>query len=572
MKKSILVLFGVLWLSIGSAQQVVETKVKTTINELTVFLTGGEVTRSALLKLKKGRNKIIFTGISTVIDQKSIQFSANKTHNLVSVSTEMDYISSVRSNPRLKKIKDSLEIIHDKQSDLRNEKSAYESEKQLLETNKSIKGTQQNLSVEELRSMAEYYRTRMMVLNKTISSYDKKINVLNSKVYLYSQQLLELNYKESSHSNQIIVIVDVDEAKELKIELKYIVSNCGWQANYDLSATNIDSKISLKYKAKVYNNTGNDWENVKLTLSTSNPNLSASAPTLTPWYLNSRSVVSDDYKNEGYIVPQKQEYQKYYQNVGVPQQNQQIDGLSLGGAAQWNTVNTGNIQNNPQRAAVQITTIEVPQLATDFPINKSYSIPSDSKPYLVEISEHQLNATFSHKAVPKLDKDAFLLANIVGWEKLNLISGPTNVYYANSYVGQSYINTRNVEDTLRLSFGRDKKVLITRKLLEEFSDKKVIGGNKKDTYTFEITVKNNQSIPLKMRLYDQIPVSQQSEITVTVNEISDANYNEENGILDWNVSLAPGDAKKYKISFTLKYPKNKKIQVKQFRTISCPKF
>ena len=483
----------------------------------------------------------------------------------------MDYISFVESNPRIKKIKDSLEIIYDTQSDLRNEKAAYQSEKQLLETNKSIKGTQQNLSVEELRNMAVYYRTRMMEINKTVSAYDKKINTLNSKVYLYNQQLLELNYKESSHSNQIIVTIDADEAKELKTELKYVVSNCGWQANYDLSATDINSEIKLKYKAKVYNNTGNDWKNVKLTLSTSNPNLSASAPNLKPWYLNNASVVTDDYK-KGYIVPKKQDYQKYYQNASVPQQNQQMDGLSLGGSAQWNTVSNGNIQNNPQHTAVQITTIEVPQLATEFPIEKKYAIPSDSKPYLVEISEHQLNATFSHKAVPKLDKDAFLLANIVGWEKLNLISGPTNVYYANTYVGQSYINTRNVEDTLRLSFGRDKKVLITRKLLEEFSNKKVIGGNKKDTYTFEITVKNNQNIPLKMKLYDQIPVSQQSEITVTVNEITDAIYNEENGILNWNVNLNSGGSKKYKVSFTIKYPKNKSIKVKKYRTVAVPKF
>jgi uncharacterized protein (TIGR02231 family) len=155
---------------------------------------------------------------------------------------------------------------------------------------------------------------------------------------------------------------------------------------------------------------------------------------------------------------------------------------------------------------------------------------------------------------------------------LNLISGPTNVYYADTYVGQSYINTKNVADTLRLSFGRDNKVLITRKMLEEFSDKKVIGGNKKDTYTYEITVKNNQNIALTMKLFDQVPVSQESDISVMVNEISDADYNEENGIIFWNVKLNPGEIVKYNISFTLKYPKNKHVQVYKYRTISCPSF
>ena len=553
------------------AQEINELKVKTSIKELTVFLTGGEVSRVANVKLKKGRNKIIFTGISAVIDQKSIQVSANRSYNLVSVSTEMDFISVTNSNSKIQTIKDSLEIITDIQSDLMNEKSAYLAEKRLIEKNNLIKGTQQNLSVDELKAMATYYRTRIMELSKIITGYNKKINKYNSKVYLYTLQLNELNYTENARSNQVVVIVDSDNAQDLNLELKYIVSNCGWQANYDLSATDIDGKINIKYKAKVYNNTGNDWNDIKLVLSTSNPNISASAPELSPWYLNGNSIVSDDSKKRGYIVPQKQAYKKYYQNASAPQQNQQLDGVSLNGNLGWNS--QGNIQNNSNgKKAVQITTIEVPQLSSEFEIAKKYSIPSDSKPYLVEISKHELDATFSHKSVPKMDKDAFLLANTVGWEKLNLISGPTNVYYDNTYVGQSYINTRNVEDTLRLSFGRDKKVSITRKKLEEFSDKKVIGSNKKDTYTFEISVKNNQNIPLTMSLYDQIPVSQQSDITVSVEEFSNAQYNESNGILKWNVSLKPGEVAKYKVSFTIKYPKNKTVKVQKYRTISCPSF
>jgi uncharacterized protein (TIGR02231 family) len=562
---SVCLLFG----STLMAQEINELKVKTTIKQLTVFLTGGEVTRVSSVKLKKGRNKLIYTGISAVIDQKSIQVSADKAYNLVSVSTEMDFISVVNSNSKIQTINDSLEIITDIQLDLTNEKSAYLAEKRLIEKNNLIKGTQQNLSVDELKAMATYYRTRIMALNKIISVYDKKINKNNSKIYAYTQQLNELNYIENARSNQVIVIVDSDNAQDLNIELKYIVSNCGWQANYDLSATDIDGKINIKYKAKVYNNTGNDWDNIKLVLSTSNPNISASAPELSPWYLNGNSILSDDSRGAGYIVPQKQGYKKYYQNASAPQQNQQLDGISLNGKKDWNN---NNLSNSNRKNGVQITTIEVPQLSSEFEIEKKYSIPSDSKPYLVEISTHELDATFSHKSVPKMDKDAFLLANIVGWEKLNLISGPTNVYYDNTYVGQSYINTRNVEDTLRLSFGRDKKVSITRKKLEEFSDKKVIGSNKKDTYTFEISVKNNQNIPLTMSLYDQIPVSQQSDITVSVEEISDAEYNEINGVLKWNVSLNPGESVKYKISFTLKYPKGKTVKVQKYRTISCPSF
>jgi uncharacterized protein (TIGR02231 family) len=230
----------------------------------------------------------------------------------------------------------------------------------------------------------------------------------------------------------------------------------------------------------------------------------------------------------------------------------------------------GNGNTNPSN--VSFKSIEVSQLSTEFNIKKKYTIPSDSKPYLVEITNHNLNSTFSHKAVPKLDKDAFLLSNIVGWEKLDLVPGPTNVYFADTYVGQSYINTANVEDTLRLSFGRDKKIGVQRKLLEEFSDKKVVGGNRKDSYTYEITIKNNRNIEVNMDLFDQIPISQDSDISVSIEETSEADYNETTGRLRWKVKIKPGETKKYRIGFTIKYPKSKKIKVKKYRTVYSPSF
>ena len=251
--------------------------------------------------------------------------------------------------------------------------------------------------------------------------------------------------------------------------------------------------------------------------------------------------------------------------------NQNLDGLLLN---QNNELAFGNngLANPSGEQPVSFTTIEVSQLTTEFQIDRNYTIPSDSKPYLVEITEHNLNSTFSHKAVPKLDRDAFLLSNIVGWEKLDLVPGPTNVYFSDTYVGQSYINTAHVEDTLRLSFGRDKKIAIERKLLEEFSDKKVVGSNRKDSYTYEITVKNNRSIAVRIDLFDQAPISQDSDISVSVDETSMAEYNALTGLLKWKVSLDPGESKKFRIAFTIKYPKDKKITVKKYRTISAPSF
>lgn len=565
MIKSILLIFVCLSCYSLFANDLNEVKITTKINNLTLFLTGAEANRNATVNLKKGRNKLIYTGISAVIDQKSIQFNASQPYELVSVSSEMDYFAPLKQNIKITELKDSLILLEAKIKTLKDEKNAYASEKQLLEYNKSIKGEQTNLSVEELQKMANFYRARMMEINKKTTFYTDEISKINTLIPNYKYQIQELNNQSSAHSNQIIVIVDVVAAISLVTNLKYIVSNCGWQANYDLLATELTNKITLKYKAKVYNNTGNNWEDVKITLSSANPNKTASAPELKTWVIsNSNSFKRGKKSKSTYLVPQNRDYKQLYGNSRAPQMNQQLGTLDL--------KNSNFKLNQKTQNKVNFQTIQVPQISAEFNIEKKYSIPSDSKPYLVEIVKHELTASFSHRAVPKLDKDAFLLASIVGWEKLNLIPGPANVYFSNTYVGQSYLETQSVEDTLNLSFGRDNKILVERKNSEEMSERTILGNNKKDTYTYEITLKNNQSVTSMINLYDQIPISQNSDITVSVNETSGATYNETTGELKWNINLQPNEIKKVKLSFTIKYPKDRQIVVQKFRTIACPSF
>lgn len=549
------------------SQKITDHSINSSIKNVTLFLTGGEVHRTATVDLVPGRNKLVFNKISTVADDKSVQFNSSTPVNLVSVSSEIDYLNMSEQNPRIKAMNDSISSLNQKVVELQNQRSAYQTEKQLLEQNKSIKGEQANLTVDELKAMAQFYREHMIEINTTITRFDNEINAANARKQRFQNQLAELNYRETIKSNQIIVIVDAEQPTKAELDLKYMVSNCGWQANYDLMATNLTDKITLKYKAKVYNNTGNDWSDVHLALSTSDPNLSASAPELSPWYLNYSSLwnqTTDDYKGNEYVVPQNRRYTKYYQNAAAPQISQDLDGLGFAGRTQ-------NDPLNPE-SQIKFTTIQVSQLSTTFDIDRQYTIPSDAKPYLVEITAHELAASFSHKAVPKLDNDAFLLANIVGWESLDLVPGPTQVYFSDAFVGQSYINTSNVGDTLRLSLGRDLKIPVTRKLVKEFSDKRVVGNNRKDTYTYKINVKNNRNIPIRMDLYDQVPISQDSDISITINEISNAVYNETSGKLAWMLNLKPGESATYELSFTIKYPKDKRISVRKFRTISCPSF
>lgn len=562
-----------------SAQKITEHNIQSEIKKVKLFLTSGEMTHEMTVKFASGRNKLIFSGISAYADPRSIHFSGSGTYRIVSVNTEIDFLAAEQFNPRIRVLKDSLEHLKDRYQSNEDLSGAYNAELAVMNTNRDLGGNQQNLTVAQLKEAGEYYRTRTLEINRQLSKINKEQRLINDQIAEARFQLTELNYNENQRSNQVIILIDCDEAFSSNAVLKYLVSDCGWAATYDLSATDLNQPINLKYKAQVYNNTGNEWKNVDLTLSTGDPRLSAAHPNLSPWFLNYTSQINEQTK---YYAPQQMQYdyrsvaeneinmanQRAYDNYMLDKNVETNQKFARNGE-EWSAISSGK---NPAATAVGMRVIEISELTAEFPIAHPFSCPSDSKPYMVEIKDISIPATFSHISIPKLDQGAFLIANIVGWQDLDLIPGPTNVYFGGNYVGVSEINTRNVSDTLSLSFGRDTKVQVARKLKSEMTVRKVVGSSRRDTYMYDIVLRNNRSVPVKIDVYDQIPVSINSDITVTTETISDGKKDEATGEVKWEITLQPGETYNLQIGYTVRYPKNAQIQMKTFRTISAPSF
>ncbi len=161
--------------------------------------------------------------------------------------------------------------------------------------------------------------------------------------------------------------------------------------------------------------------------------------------------------------------------------------------------------------------------------------------------------------MPKADPDAFLLAEISDYEKLNLMPGDANIILENMYVGKSYLNPYTTTDTLNLSMGRDKKITVKREKVLEQSGVKFLGSNKKQTFTYEIRVRNGKREPVNLLLKDQYPVATDNNMEIELLEASNAEINKETGVLTWKLDVAPGATQKVRISYSVKYPKDKTI-------------
>lgn len=201
------------------------------------------------------------------------------------------------------------------------------------------------------------------------------------------------------------------------------------------------------------------------------------------------------------------------------------------------------------------------QTAVEFELQTPYSIPSDKKPFILEVKRYSLPATYEYICVPKADPDVFLLAHIGGWEQYKLLSGEVNIFYENSFVGKTLLDTRSLTDTLQVSLGRDKGIRVTREKEIEKNSSRFLSSKTEETRSWNTTLRNGKSTPIEITLYDQVPVSTNDEISVRTENISGGEYNPNTGEVKWKLKLNPSESKTLNLKYIVKSPKEKKLYV-----------
>ena len=190
----------------------------------------------------------------------------------------------------------------------------------------------------------------------------------------------------------------------------------------------------------------------------------------------------------------------------------------------------------------------------EYQIKSPYTIPSDNLHETVHIRDVEISAKYEYQTVPKLDKDVFLVARIYGWEEYNLLNGDARLYFEKTFVGKSFLNIEFMEDTLGLSLGRDKNIIVARDKVFDQSGQKSFSGNKKETRQFTIQVRNNKDEDIHLRVSDQYPLSNQKKITVKLEESGEAKVEEKTGFLTWKINLGSSDNRKMEFRYSVSYP------------------
>lgn len=608
------------------------------IEKVTVYLEGASVERTSSINLLPGENSFIFNNLSPDIDENSIQISGLRDASILSIVFNIDYLEKKEVSEEYKTLKSALEDLETDKNEVENVIDGFKQELQLLQQNQKINSDATDLSLEKVKEMSVYYRNRTTEIKNAIYKQYQLITDLKNKISDHQNELLKLDDSKKEKRGEITLKLNSKRPANLVLNIRYNIQNAGWFPLYDIRATNTSSPIEFSYKANVYQQSGTDWDNVNVVLSTGDPNTNNSKPILLPRYLNFNNksygnaapIRNSNYKynptirrvtgtviddtglplpgvnvievgtsngtqtdfDGNYTLEIQESRELVYSYVGFETETLPIYAgtmnvrLKPGAALEEVIVTAYGVSNNdePDWLAKRLqgkvaglnastSTIGATELQLDnstmnketgitntrFEIKEKYTIKSNAEITVIEVDKFELPANYQYYAAPELNENVFLTATINNWEKFDLLTGEANIYFEGSYAGKSIINPQATADSLNLSLGIDPNIIVKREKLENFKSKSFLGGTRIIDKGYKIEVKNNKKTPITLVLEDRIPISENKEIKVEDVEKGTSDYNDKTGIMRWKIELQPNASEKKEFTYTVKYPKFKKV-------------
>ena len=534
---------------------------QTTVSKATVFLSGAQVFReSQSFPIKKGVNEVVITDVSAYLNQDQIQATAKGNFLILDIQYQTEYIPPSSAVPAIvpKKIQNEISWLNDTILFIGFEKERISEklrnlneEKRMVTQSQLIKSGGISDTLPEFREIVGFYRSKLDEINELIHLWKKKQHLITVRDKKFRDRLNELNdyanntgqpAKAAVNRNHIIVTTFADTETNGRIEVNYLVPNAGWIPAYDLRANSISDPMTLTYKAKVFQSSGEDWNNVDITLSTFNQNTFSTKPIAGIWRLDytvnkvnlQPQYYSQNFTSNVELSNFKKELEKNKDENVVFEEKSFIPLQSFADINQ-------NISN------------------IEFNVKLPYTIPSTGQQKLMVILHEEIEAKFEHYLLPRKNANAFLIAKLGDWESLNLLAGQANIYFKQTIVGNTYVNPPALKDTLELTIGKDDGIVTSRKKVNEEEDKVAFGKRTFKTYTFEIEVKNLNRESVEITLEDLIPITDNEEITIKLEDGDGATFDKKTGRLTWNLSLNPGAKTKVNFSYSIEHDKEKPI-------------
>jgi uncharacterized protein (TIGR02231 family) len=528
------------------------------ITAVTVYPDRALVTRSGTVTLPAGIQTVVFDHLPLNLEEDSVRAKAASRTAMKILGIEMrrDY-REVAPNSDTQKLQDSvtkfddqIRALNDEQHDLNRRNDFLEQIRGRVASPAPMRGDGKDGDAQNIEALFTMYGAETSKITTRLREIDFTLRGLNSQREALANQLALLQQPAQPNTRSTLVTIDAGSGGSIDMDVTYMISGAAWQPQYDAYADPDTQKVELTYYGVVRQTTGENWDGVALTLSSSRPSLAARLPEMTPWTVDFESVLMPDGDEAKEASDKTRIMNATAQATTAPATADAA--APAGPVAMFSPVTT-------PMADAQIQSLGP---AATFVVPARTTIPSDDQPHRNAISVQTLKGDWTYEASPKLADGAFLKTRVTNASTGPLLGGPINVFLGNNFVGQSNIGLVAASASFDLFLGADENIKMTR---TEGVAREETGGiiTRQRVYkrSYVIEVENFKATDIALELHDQMPVSKNGDIAVRTDTIEPAlqKQDPDTGELTWKLKIAPGQKQKFTVEYEVDAPYDKPI-------------
>lgn len=506
-----------------------QTVINSSIEEVIVFQQGAQVVRDAEIQLSPGSHSILFDHLTQDMDPSSIYLEGKGDFTILSISPANNYLREEVKSAEIIRLEEKQKALQRQLDEIQAEEEALQAEKQMITANQKI-GGESGISVQQLQQAAAFFNKRIKEINLALIQGRTNREEVDKEKQRIDRQLNEEKRAFRQKTAQVKVELDVNRATKASFRLTYMVRNAGWYTEYDARVTDLNSPLQLIQKANITQQTGEDWTDIKLILSTAIPSSGGQIPGLPPLHVDFAVPITYRRKDMRYNV------------VAAPAAKEESMDIAEDAEATFPSYNVN--ENLTQQ---------------EYTVSRKQDIYSSPEKMTVVLRQMEIPASYEYQVHPALDQSAFLIARVYDWDTHDLLNGEIALYNGNTYVGKSFLNTERPEDTLDLSLGRDRNIVVQRERIRDKQESSLFGSFKTDVFAYRISIRNNKNSTAHIVVKDRIPLSGNEDIKVSVKDTDKGSVQAEKGIVKWKLNLAPGTQEMLDLSYEVKYPAQRNI-------------
>jgi uncharacterized protein (TIGR02231 family) len=522
------------------------------IKGVTVYEDRALVTREAELALEPGQRAIVFKGLPAGLADSSLRAGGKGSAKVVilGLEVEREYLKEPKDE-RVKALQDEIEKLEEKGRALEDKGKIVEMQMKFVESIKSSVG--EGISKEMLMRVPDPSEWENVVaflgqasgaLSPKLREVQKQSRDVKKEIEAAKKKLDQIISAIPKEQKNITVMLDVAQGGAFSLALSCTIHGAGWRPLYDIRAERGAGEIELTYCGQVRQNTGEDWNDVELDLSTAKPSIGGKPPELEPWYVR-------------YL-----QYRLLERRMAMP-----MAAAPPGKEASEAVEEAGGVGGPAGEEEARVATAQVERRgeAVTFKVKKRETIPSDNNLHKTTIASFTMKGSYEYVTVPKLAEYAYLVAKVANEAVYPLLGGEANVFLGPEYIGTSELKYVGPGEMFDLYLGVDEGMSVKRKLLTTEAERSTVRWRTGwRNYRYRIEIENHKKGKQTVVILDQIPVSKEPDIKVTLEKAVPGTVTlpewEKPGALCWKLDVEPGEKKTIEFEFSVSFPKGKEIE------------